>query len=171
MNEIEIANELAALIEQQMNGIDNSENLRRLKRRAEKQSPVLYKLAYDKAVMKSVSSNVSMLTDKIDTPDHIEAIRNSLNDTKYGVIVVSGDSMIEAGIDDGDYCIIDKTGNPGLYETVIAEYKGKRFIKKYQNTSDKIILISANSNYPNIEINDMECFNLIGVVVSVLKNT
>ena len=57
MNEIEIANELVELIEQQMNGIDNGENLRRLKRRAEMQSPVLYKLAYDKAVMKSVSTN------------------------------------------------------------------------------------------------------------------
>lgn len=171
MNEIEIANELAALIEQQMNGIDNSENLRRLKRRAEMQSPVLYKLAYDKAVMKSVSTNALMLTDKIDTPDHIEAIRHSFRDTVYGVIVVSGDSMIEAGIDDGDYCIIDKSCNPGQYKTVIAEYKGKRFIKKYNKTSDKIVLKSANRNYPDIEINDLESFKLVGVVVSVLKNT
>ena len=170
MNEIEIANELAALIEQQMNGIDNGESLRRLKQRAEKQSPVLYKLAYDKAVMKSVSSNVMMLSDKIDTPDHIEAIRNSLKDSKYRVIVVSGDSMIDAGIDDGDYCIVEDGKEPMQYNTVITDYRGKIFIKRYYNDNESIVLKSANKNFPDIIIEDNDSFKVLGVVISLIKN-
>ncbi len=46
---------------------------------------------------------------------------------------------------------------------------GKVLIKKYSEKEGEIVLLSANENYPDININEMNRFKIAGVVVSIIK--
>ncbi len=81
---------------------------------------------------------------------------------------VDGDSMVEAGINDGDIAIIDRSLEPDDGDVVVA-FVNNEFTIKYLDLSHRadgyIELRPANKNYNPIRIHDTDNFEVWGVVV------
>ena len=82
---------------------------------------------------------------------------------------VNGDSMIEAGIHDGDIVVIDKNIEPKNGDIGAFMINETEATVKYLDTiSGKKYLIPANKNYQNFEINDNT--QPVGKVVSLFRD-
>ena len=86
---------------------------------------------------------------------------------------VDGDSMIEAGICNGDIAVIDRSIDAQNGDIVVAVVDGE-FTIKYLDLSHKeqgyIELRPANKLFPTIRIDDTDNFEVGGVVVWTIKN-
>lgn len=91
--------------------------------------------------------------------------------TFYGK--VEGDSMIEAGICNGDIAVIDRSIEPRDGDVVVG-YINEEFTIKYLDLSHReegyIELRPANSNFKPIRIDEDDAFEVWGVVVWTIKN-
>ena len=91
--------------------------------------------------------------------------------TFYGK--VDGDSMIEAGISDGDIAVIDRSLEPQDGDIVVG-YINEEFTIKFLDLKHKkdgyIELKPANPKYKPIRIYENDDFNVWGVVVWTIKN-
>ena len=82
---------------------------------------------------------------------------------------VSGDSMIEAGIYDGDIVVVDKNIEPKNGDVGAFMINQTEATVKYLDTiSGKKFLIPANKNYKNFEVN--ENTQPVGKVVSLFRD-
>ena len=82
---------------------------------------------------------------------------------------VSGDSMIGAGIHDGDLLIVDRSLDPRDKNVVIAVIDGELTVKRIRIQKKKVFLVPENENYTIINVSDREDFSIIGKVVSVFR--
>ena len=86
---------------------------------------------------------------------------------------VDGDSMIEAGICDGDIAVIDRSVEAQDGDVVVA-FVNNEFTIKYLDLSHKeegyIELRPANRDFQPIRIDDSDRFEVWGVVVWTIKN-
>lgn len=73
-----------------------------------------------------------------------------INNPSTFLFTVSGDSMIELGIYEGDKVIVEKTNSAKDGDIVIAYIDGGYTLKTYRNRHGTIWLEPANSNYPNL---------------------
>lgn len=73
-------------------------------------------------------------------------------DTSY--IRVSGNSMQDAGVFDGDILIVDKSLEPHPSDIVIAQIDGGFTVKRFQRENGRLRLVPANPNYSPIDINE-----------------
>ena len=82
---------------------------------------------------------------------------------------INGDSMIEAGIHDGDLVVIDKSKKPldGDIGAFLV-YDTEATVKYIDTIRNKQYLIPANKNYENIEIS--ENISVVGKVVSLFRD-
>ena len=91
--------------------------------------------------------------------------------TFYGK--VEGDSMIEAGICNGDIAVIDRSLEP-RHGDVVVGYINREFTIKYLDLTHKedgyIELRPANKLFKPIRINENDEFEVWGVVVWTIKN-
>jgi len=91
--------------------------------------------------------------------------------TFYGRVF--GDSMVEAGISDGDFAVIDRSLEPHNGDIVVA-YVNNEFTIKYLDLTHKdegyIELRPANSQYPTFRVDTNDEFEVWGVVVWTIKN-
>ena len=67
------------------------------------------------------------------------------------LVKVSGDSMIDAGIMQGDLVIVERGRQPRHGDIVIAEVDGSWTMKYYEKHGAKVMLRAANKKYPLIE--------------------
>ena len=85
---------------------------------------------------------------------------------------VKGDSMADAGINDGDIAVIDKSREPHNGSVVVA-YINNEFTIKYLDTTHSkegyIELRPANPKYRPIRIESDDDFTVWGVVVYTIK--
>jgi DNA polymerase V len=82
----------------------------------------------------------------------------------------NGDSMINAGIEDGDLLIVDSKLKPRSGNIVIASVDGHTTVKRLDLTQRKLKLLPENDNYKPIVIEDgMDCV-VLGVVTKTIKN-
>ena len=87
------------------------------------------------------------------------------------IVKASGLSMIDARILSGDLLIVDKSVTPKNDNIVIASVFGDLTVKKLRKKGSALFLISANNEYPSIEVKEeMECF-IWGVVTYVIHKT
>lgn len=86
---------------------------------------------------------------------------------------VEGDSMVDAGICDGDIAVIDRSLEPQDGDIVIG-YVNEEFTIKFLDLSHKdegfIELRPANKHYAPIRIGVNDHFEVWGVVVWTIKN-
>ena len=91
--------------------------------------------------------------------------------TFYGK--VEGDSMIEAGICNGDIAVIDRSLEPRNGDVVVG-YINREFTIKYLDLTHKedgyIELRPANKLFKPIRIHENDEFEVWGVVVWTIKN-
>ena len=86
------------------------------------------------------------------------------------LVRVSGESMIDKNILDGDILIVDKNEKPGNGKIVIAALNGEMAVKTFSEVDGKILLISANHKFLPIEIEDLMEFQIQGVVKHVIRS-
>ena len=86
---------------------------------------------------------------------------------------VVGDSMKDAGIDQGDIVVIDRSLEASHDDIVIAYVNGE-FTLKYIDLSHKnegyIELVPANDHYPRIRVDEQDQFTIWGVVLWTIKS-
>lgn len=82
---------------------------------------------------------------------------------------VAGQSMIDAGIDDGDLLIVDKALTPENNNIVLAVVNGDYTVKRLYRDGEDLYLQPANINYNPIKITEFMDFRLWGVVTGVIK--
>jgi len=89
------------------------------------------------------------------------------NPSQSYLIRVTGDSMVDAGIHEGDLVIVERGREPKNHDIVVAQVDGEWTMKYYRKTQSKIALIPANPKYPTL----YPTHELIvgGVVVSVIR--
>lgn len=83
------------------------------------------------------------------------------------ILTVSGDSMIDAGIHDGDIVLIDRMQPIKLGDIVAANVDGEWTLKYYHKQQGMVVLMPANKNYPPIR--PEQSLEIAGVVISVIR--
>ena len=87
------------------------------------------------------------------------------------IVKANGSSMVDAGILSGDLLIVDRSVTPRNESIVIASIFGDLTVKKIRKKNTSLFLVSANSDYPSIEVKEeMECF-IWGVVTYVIHKS
>ena len=85
---------------------------------------------------------------------------------------VEGDSMIEAGISDGDIAVIDRSLEARDGDIVVG-YINNEFTIKYLDLRHRkdgyIELRPANDDYPVFKVDDPESFEIWGVVIHQIR--
>jgi DNA polymerase V len=84
------------------------------------------------------------------------------------LIRVTGDSMVDAGIHDGDILVVDRAHIVTNNCVVVAVLDGEFTIKRYCQENGKIILKPANKNYQDIEVAPDRDFEIWGMVTYAL---
>ena len=96
-----------------------------------------------------------------------EAIFGSGN---FYILRANGDSMVDAGIDDGDWIVIEKTNTAAEGDIVVALSDGCNNLKYFYKNKKKgcAILRSANAEkgYKDIEVKELQ---IQGVARKVIK--
>lgn len=87
------------------------------------------------------------------------------NPTATFFVRVSGDSMEGARIFDGDVLVVDRSIVPISGMIVVAAVYGELVVKRLRKTPSGLALLSENSAYEQIVIEDIEGCFIWGVVV------
>jgi len=88
-----------------------------------------------------------------------EELRDTLDLDRYLIerpeqtflVRVTGDSMIDAGIREGDLVVVERGRTPAPFDIVVAQVDGEWTMKYYDKTSGKPLLRAANPKYPPIQ--------------------
>ncbi|MDR0926604.1 MAG: hypothetical protein LBO69_02420 [Ignavibacteria bacterium] len=83
---------------------------------------------------------------------------------------VSGNSMLNAGITDGDIVIVNQTDNANDGDIVVAKVIDKYYVKKYKIIDNNIWLYSENPEYAPVRIPNTTDFTIFGLVCNVVKS-
>lgn len=86
---------------------------------------------------------------------------------------VSGDSMKDAGIDDGDIVVIDRSVEAKKGDIILAFYNREYTMKFFDDTHKDdgyIELVPANKDYPTFKVTKDDDFMVWGVVQYAIKN-
>lgn len=81
---------------------------------------------------------------------------------------VKGDSMINAGINDGDLLVVDRALD--IYDNCIAVciIDGEFTVKRLKKQANKILLVPENEQYKTIEVSEFNEFEVWGIVAYVI---
>ena len=82
---------------------------------------------------------------------------------------VKGDSMINAGINDGDLVVVSPNEEFRNGDIVVAMLNNEATVKRFEKVNNKIKLIAENNSYAPIEIKSEDEFTLIGKVKGVVR--
>ena len=82
---------------------------------------------------------------------------------------VSGNSMINACIHDGDIVIVDRSIKPQNGKIVIAVIDGEMLIRRYEKTANRLRLIPETPKLSPIEVTEFSNLVIWGVVTYTIK--
>ena len=82
---------------------------------------------------------------------------------------VSGDSMVGAGLDDGDLLVIDRSLNPENGKIAVCLVDGEFTVKRIKIEKNKLYLMPENKKYKPIELKEENELIIWGVVEYVIK--
>ncbi|MBU0474290.1 MAG: transcriptional repressor LexA [Bacteroidetes bacterium] len=82
---------------------------------------------------------------------------------------VKGDSMINAGIFEGDVVIINPQKDANNGEIVVAMIDNEATLKRFERKNGIISLIPENDNYSPIILNNLDNFSIIGKALGVFR--
>ncbi len=92
---------------------------------------------------------------------------------KHFVLKVSGNSMIEDGILDGDFVVIREQDTAVNGQTVVALVGNEATIKRYYQKRDRIELHPANENYEPLVLTNLNDsgrdFQIEGILVGLIR--
>ncbi|WP_353777477.1 translesion error-prone DNA polymerase V autoproteolytic subunit [Winogradskyella sp. 3972H.M.0a.05] len=82
---------------------------------------------------------------------------------------VSGQSMIDAGLDDNDLLVIDRSLEPEHNKIAVCFIDGEFTVKRLRVESDGVWLQPENPNYKPIKVTEDNEFIIWGIVTNVIK--
>lgn len=82
---------------------------------------------------------------------------------------VSGESMIEDGVGDGDILVVDRSVEPSEGSLAVCYLNGEFTLKRIKISGNIIYLVPANSNFEPIRVDHQEEFAVWGVVRYIIK--
>ena len=86
-------------------------------------------------------------------------------------LTVSGESMIDAGILDGDYIFVRKQAEARRGDVVVAMIDGEATVKRYEPEGDFIRFVAENASMAPIVVHraDFRSTSILGVVCGVYR--
>jgi DNA polymerase V len=90
------------------------------------------------------------------------------SDTAY-YFKATGDSMINAGINDNDLLIVDTALMPKHRDVIIADLNGEYKLCRYFLEGPEMKLLFANPDYPPIKIIKEMDFSVHGIVTTIIR--
>ncbi len=82
---------------------------------------------------------------------------------------VIGNSMVEAGINEGDLLIIDRSLTPQNGNIAVCFVDGDFTVKRLSVRDDGIYLTPANASFPELKVDEESNFQVWGVVSHIIK--
>jgi DNA polymerase V len=82
---------------------------------------------------------------------------------------ISGNSMINAGIFDGDIAVVDRSVKPQNGKIVIAVIDGDMLIRRYEQSMNKLRLVPETPKLSPIEVSEFSDFKIWGVVIHIIR--
>jgi DNA polymerase V len=106
--------------------------------------------------------------------DHIEE-HLDLNDlikhpAATFLVRATGNSMKDAGINENDLLIVDRSLLPTQGKVVVAAVDGQLTVKRINKENGKLFLMPANSEFSPIEIKEENDIHIWGVVTKVIHD-
>lgn len=83
---------------------------------------------------------------------------------------VTGNSMIDAGILDGDLLAVHRTPEARTGQIVVARIDDEVTVKRLRRDGDGIVLEAANPDYKDIRVSNGDDFALEGLAVGVMRD-
>ena len=103
----------------------------------------------------------------IESPDNVDLEEVFTSRHPVGVLTVTGDSMIDEHIRDGDLVVYERRSNARNGDTVVALIDGEEAtLKKFYREKTQVRLQPANPKYKPIYVRDVE---VQGVVIGVIR--
>ena len=87
--------------------------------------------------------------------------------SKTILVPVQGDSMINAGINDGDVVVVEVSSTANIGDTVVAIIDDEFTVKTFSKNRGKPILLPANDSYPIIRPKGI--LKIFGVVIGLIR--
>ena len=84
------------------------------------------------------------------------------------IVRVSGDSMTEARMFDGDLAIVDRSLMPLNGDIVVVDIDGERSFKIWRERQGRVTLSFANARYPEFVLREDAEVEIWGVVVNTI---
>jgi DNA polymerase V len=85
------------------------------------------------------------------------------------LVRVSGTSMQDAAICNGDLLVVDASLRPSHNKIVVAAVDGEFLVKRFFQDKGETWLKAENSEYAPIKINPEDDFTILGVVTGVIR--
>jgi DNA polymerase V len=82
---------------------------------------------------------------------------------------VKGQSMIDAGLDDNDLLVIDRSLEPANNKIAVCFLDGEFTVKRLRVSKNEVWLQPENPDYPIIKITADNDFMIWGIVTNVIK--
>jgi repressor LexA len=84
---------------------------------------------------------------------------------------VNGDSMVDAGINDGDLAIVKRNPSPHSGEIVVALIEDEVTLKRLIRKSGRVILKPENENYAEIDLKSLghDRVSIVGTVQAIVR--
>jgi DNA polymerase V len=93
------------------------------------------------------------------------------NQTATFLVKVTGNSMINAGISDGDILVIDRSLEPADGKIILGVLNGEFTVKRVKKKDRKLFLIPENEKFKPIEVTEEMDFQAWGVVTYSIHKT
>lgn len=116
-------------------------------------------------VVGDVAAGVPLLAEENIT-DHISLPIDIVGDSASFLLSVHGDSMIEAGINDGDYIVVKEQQTADNGDIVVALIEDGATVKRFYKEADHIRLQPENSSMDPILVHDC---SIVGKVVALFR--
>ena len=89
---------------------------------------------------------------------------------EYYILTAKGDSMIEAGIEEGDLVVVRKIQEAEIGDIIVALLNGENTLKRYTtDKSGQVFLHPENSSMEDIPVSEEDEFYLQGVATHIIK--
>ncbi|GAA4078177.1 translesion error-prone DNA polymerase V autoproteolytic subunit [Flavobacterium cheonanense] len=85
-------------------------------------------------------------------------------------IKVNGNSMINAGINNKDILVVDRSLEPQNNKIAVCFIDGEFTVKRIKAENDCLYLMPENKNYQPIKVTDENELKIWGIVTYVIKN-
>lgn len=86
------------------------------------------------------------------------------------IVRVSGNSMVEAGIDSGAELLVDRSKTPRDGDVVVAVLDGELTVKRLRLTGAGVVLQADNAEHPDIAVAELSDLQVWGVATYCLHH-